>query len=227
MGLEVHPDYVQMLRHWAFEQITDGHPCNTITFAAVMESGLTHFNVCQIWNCRNPTPTPNPHWAIGLLRGIPPCNLRGRRSCVLRPESPLLCHLPGQAWLVPFHDLRGYSSPDFGRALELASCSLSKRLQCAQGISSLSKRHFGPCYRCSSSTCCCMRLSASTGTKPAQEWPSSSASYVFEGLLHRLHEEFPGVAPLYLYSFCMRSKTLTQPPGLADASLRLLCRALR
>ena len=53
--------------------------------------------------------------------GIPPCHLRGRRSYVSRQESPLLCHLPGQAWLVPFDDLRGFCSPDFGRALELAS----------------------------------------------------------------------------------------------------------
>lgn len=50
--------------------------------------------------------------------GIPPFYLRGRRSYVSRP---LLCHLPGQAWLAPFDDLRGHSSPDFGRALELAS----------------------------------------------------------------------------------------------------------
>ena len=69
-------------------------------------------------NLELPHSTPDSHEAIGLLRAFRPATSAAEFQAL---KARWCCHLPGQAWLVPFDDLRGYSSPDFGRALELAS----------------------------------------------------------------------------------------------------------
>ena len=94
------------------------------------------------------------------LPSSPVETLRTKATSRTQHDLPLKDSIPkrtGLAWPVPFDDLRGHSSPDFVRALELASYSLRKRLQWAQGVPSPSKRKFGPGYRCFSSSCCWLR----------------------------------------------------------------------